>query len=358
LASPDFKTLRGSLRDTEREKLDDIFERQREVQREIIDQNVHRDREHLRLVNFAIGPFRYNGSLHTETGYLFIRVEPLYELGAKNFDVAIFNQSSKVMLLVECKSSVSDAEKEVDDVLRARETADAHASRLEDIVGDAINLKETVLCTNAAYASRLKNHITAKDFPICVWSADQATSILFLEKQGEDAVLEISRGRLHGDGKLTRMLLNGVRSEGIRSVAFLPSSHPCTTLEEIIPLLNLNLQTSGRDRFRLSDLANLMSKESSLSNFDESELWRLGQYLLKLGTEVQIFRDLTPAASDFAQKEFEISVRRGLVTTMTRDVRKKYTDFHSRRIAEEKSVPEFQKDISKVYKKLDEFAGA
>ncbi len=43
-----------------------------------------------------------------------------------NFDVAIFNQSSKVLILVGCKSSVSDAEKEVGEVAQAVKTANAH----------------------------------------------------------------------------------------------------------------------------------------------------------------------------------------------------------------------------------------
>jgi len=356
LSPQDFRRLRDSLADPEKQKLDDIFKKQLNVQRDIIDQNILRDREHLRLVNFCIRPFQYNETLYVETGYLFIRVEPFFGSATKNFDVLIFNQSSKVMLLVECKSSVSDAEREVRELVQCSEAADSRSRHLEELVGDAINIKETVICTNAAYASRIKSCITANDLPICLWSADQTSGILLLEKQGQDVNAEISRGRLHHDGKLTRLLLDGVRSEGIRSLTFLPSSHPCTILEETITLLGLSLESSNRDRFRLPDLTSLLNRESSLSNFGDQELWNLAQHLLNVGVEVQIFTDLTPTVDDLGRKEFSISTRPGGLARMAREVRKKYTDFHARRIAEENSVTEFQKIVSRMYKKLEEYS--
>jgi len=235
-----FKAYRESLSEPERQKLDHILKLEFSVQSDIIDQNVKRDREHLRLVNFCVDPFRYMGSLHKETEYLFIRVEPLYNLAIKNFDCAIFNPSQKVLILVECKSSVSDPDGEVESVNQAILEVGSHKNELEDIVGDTINIIENVICTNAAYSSKVKSPILKRDLPVCLWSADQASGMLLLEKQSEDTSAEISRGRLHHDSKLTRLLLAGVKSGGpVRSVSFLPSSHPCTILEEILPMLNV-----------------------------------------------------------------------------------------------------------------------
>lgn len=353
----EFAKYRDSLGDRGKEKLDELFHEEESVQRDVIDQNIKRDREHLRLINFCADPFRYNGSLHKETGYLFIRVEPLYGSGLKNFDATIFNQSGKAAILVECKSSISDADKEVSEVARALGAASTHKAELERIIGDTINMMEYVICTNAAYASRVKNAVIARNLGICIWSADQASSILLLEKHDSEVQSEILAGRLHHDTKLTRLLLDGVRSEGtVRSVMFLPSSHPCTILEEIIPFLNMNLEKSQSERFHLSDLSKLLGNHTAplLYNFSDQELWRLAEHVLEVAAEVEIFRDRSPAESDVSKKEFELGVKKGSVRTMTRDVRKKYADFHATRKAESKSVDKFQRDFSKV-RKLTEF---
>lgn len=358
MSPQNFKTYRESLSDQERQKLDSILKLELSVQSDIIDQNIKRDREHLRLVNFCADPFRYMGNLHKETEYLFIRVEPLYSLAIKNFDSAIFNQSQKVLMLVECKSSVSDADGEVESVNQAILEASSHKKELEDTVGDTINMIENVICTNAAYSSRIKSAILKRNLPICLWSADQASSMLLLEKQGEDTSTEVSRGRLHHDSKLTRLLLEGIKSGGpVRSVSFLPSSHPCTILEEVLPMLNVELEKTAATHFGLSDVSKLLNNESSplLYNFSDRELWRFAEYIVGVAQEAGIFRDLKSASSDLETKQFELGVKKATVKSMTEDVRKKYVDYHAARKAEEKALERFEKDRSKQVRKLDDF---
>jgi hypothetical protein len=355
-----FRAYRESLSDQERQKLDHILKLELSVQSDIIDQNVKRDREHLRLVNFCVDPFRYMGNLHKETQYLFIRVEPLYSLAIKNFDCAIFNQSQKVLMLVECKSSVSDPDGEVESVNQAILEAGSHKNELEDTVGDTINMIENVICTNAAYSSKVKSAILQRDLSVCLWSADQASSMLLLEKQGEDTPTEISRGRLHHDSKLTRLLLAGVKSGGpVRSVSFLPSSHPCTILEEILPMLNVELEKTGATHFGLSDVSKLLNNESSplLYNFSDRELWRFAGHIVEVAQEAGIFRDLKPASSDLETKQFELAVKKATVRSMIEDVRERYIDYHATRKSEEKALERFETDRSKLVKKLEDFSG-
>jgi hypothetical protein len=355
-----FKGYRESLSDQERQKLDHIIKLELSVQSDIIDQNIKRDREHLRLVNFCVDPFRYMGSLHKETQYLFIRVEPLYSLAIKSFDCAIFNQSQRVLMLVECKSSVSDADGEVESVNQAILEAGTHKKELEDTVGDTINMIENVICTNAAYSSKVKSAILKRNLPICLWSADQASSILLLEKQGEDTSTEVSGGRLHHDSKLTRLLMGGVKSGGpVRSVSFLPSSHPCTILEEILPMLNVELEKTGATHFGLSDVSKLLNNESSplLYNFSDPELWKFAGHIVEVAQEAEIFRDVKSTSSDLETKQFELAVKKATVKSMIEDVREKYVEYHAARKSEEKALEKFEVDRSKLIRKLEDFSG-
>lgn len=346
----DYKALRDSLIEADKQKLADIFSEQQTIARDIINQNIRRDQEHLRLINFCAEPFLYNGRLHSETEYLLIAIEPLYGMSVKNFDIGIFNPSTKVMILVECKSSVSDAGKEVHELLQAAEAAEANRKELDTLVGDTVKIKETVLCTNAAYSQRFKDAIRAENLPIIVWSADQGIDILLLEKQGDDVVAEISAGRVHREEKLRRLLFQGVKSQGmVRSISFLPSSHPCTILEEIVPLLLLKML--GHDSFRLSDLRNQLANESYFANFSDKDVWRLSESILKNALETEIFRAHSSPTDDLSRMDFEIAIRKVSI----KEIRKRYCDYHSKRIAEERSVEEYEKAISKTYKKLTDF---
>ncbi len=340
MSNHDYRILKDSLIEVDRKRLIEIYEKQLEIAKDIIDQNIDRDREHLRLVNFTAEPFLYNGTVHHETEYLLVAVEPLYSISVKNFDLAIFNQKSKVIILVECKSSISDVGKEINDLVLASSTADDKLKELENIVGSSIQVKEVAICVNAAYTRRVREFIAQKNLPICLWGADRASDMLFMEKQGEDTKIEIERGRIHHDAALAGLLLRGIKSQGlIRSIPFLPSSHTCTILEEIVPLLLL--KAGEADRFHLSDLRNILMNESYLTNFDDRELWRLSESILEKAIQVDVLRYRSPTG-DPKLAEFETVVRRSQI----RDIRKKYTDFNSKRIAEEASLKEFE-DLKK-----------
>jgi len=354
---PDFQKFRGSLTDEDQQVLDQIFREQINVQKEIIQGNIRSDKEHLILVNFCIDPFKYRSFLHNETGYLFVRVEPFYRLGLKDFDIAIYNAQSKALILVECKSSIYDGQKEVDDVIKTIAVANDNHKLLEEIVGDEIRLKEFSICSKAGYIPKLRPAIISKNAPICLWSADIFTEILSLEKLGEDTSAEISSGRLHGHDQLRQLLLKGVKSAygPTRLAAFLPSSHPCTILEEVCSILHLNLEKSGKEKFRFSDVQNLLEKEKSLWNFSQEELWGFANKLLSEGLRIGVFQDLTPNVAEVSEKEFEFGISHGSTRSVINGVNRRYMDFHAIKKAEEKAVDEFKARIAKKFKPLDEF---
>jgi hypothetical protein len=190
-----------------------------------------------------------------------------------------------------------------------------------------------------------------------VWSADIFSEILSLEKLREDTTAEISSGRLHGDDQLRQLLLKGVKSAygPTRLVAFLPSSHPCTILEEVCTVLNLNLEKSERERFRFSDVQNLLEKEKSLLNFSQEELWSLANEVFNEGLKIGVFRDLTPDVSELADKEFELGISHRSTRSVINGVNRNYMNYHATRKAEEKAVSEYQARIAKKFKRLNEF---
>jgi hypothetical protein len=65
---PDFQKFRSSLVDEDKQVLDQIFREQINIQKEIIQENIRADKEHLILVNFCIDPFKYKSFLYNETG--------------------------------------------------------------------------------------------------------------------------------------------------------------------------------------------------------------------------------------------------------------------------------------------------
>jgi len=356
LQRANFKTHEKNLTEPEKRKLNEIFEEELRAQKDIINAEISRDREHLRLVNFAAAPFLFRGTLGAATRYFLVRVEPLLKLGVKNCDVAVYNGESKVLILVECKSSIAKPSDEVDHTILAAKEAIAHKKDLDDMVGDTIGLTEFVLCTNAAYVARVREYVTDKDLPVCLWSADQATGKLLIEKQGRNTQNEIAKGRLHHDSKLTGLLIEGVASIGVRPILFLPSAHPCTILEETLPLLQLALEKAGQTRFQMSDIHTLLKGEASLFNVTDGELWSICEHIVKQGLEPQIFRDCSLSTTNWKDKEFEVAVKKGSVRTMTKDVRAKYTEFHSVKNSQEKSLEKFDASREKEgIKRLEDF---
>ena len=353
MAPSRLKEFEKHLTGTEKQRFGEIYRTELIGHRQIIEENILRDREHLRLVNFCVNPFLYRGILGVETGYLFVRAEPLFELIIKHFDIAIYNKESKVMALIECKSSVVEVSREIDHVSDAMKETLVNIEGLEDIVGDSIRTMETVFCTNSAYGNRVGEHIKGKDLGICLWIADQGTNKLVLQPQSQDTDEEVRKGRLHGDGKLTRLLVGGVESTGVRPLPFLPSSHPCTLLQELIPLLDLKLKTDSLDRFGQSDLHTLL--KGSLLNIADEELLELSDLIVRNGLDAEIFHDSKPWENSMKDKEFEITVRRGTVRAMVEDIREKYIESNCADKAEKSSVEKFKLGGLRETKSLEEF---
>jgi hypothetical protein len=343
------KLLRG-LALQEKSKLQQLREKNIEIEEAIIKRNIENDRNHLQIVNFSINPFYQQSFLHRETGYIFVRVEPFYGLQLKDFDSAIYNKDSKVLILVECKSSVSDAESELEDILKKIEIAEENHKKLEDIIGAEIAAKEYVLCSDASIIHKFEPAVIKRDSPLCLWSAELARGRLFLKKLKDDVKSEMKSGRLHTDQKLTQLLLDIVTLEtkSVPVVAFLPSSHPCAILTEVCSLLQYHLEkvSTQTERFRLLDIQRILEGERGLSNLDSNEVLTLAEKIVGWSKEINIFKDETPTISDEFKKEY--SMQRRSIRTISREIPQKYVQIKAKKKAEKKAVDELRKEIPTI----------
>jgi len=343
MQSVPYERLLASASPGEKVELKELFGRQTEIQKEIIETNIRNDRSHLTILNFCINPFYSGASISSKTGYLFIRVEPLYTLQVKNFDMAIYSKKSKNLILVECKSSISDEKGDVKDILEKINVADDNHALLENVVGDKITAKEYVLCSSASVIHKIKPVVVSKNAPICLWSADIFKKKLFLEKVKEETTSEIKSGRLHKDALLRGLLIGGASVIGsVPTVVFLPSSHMCTILTEVCFRLRLHMEREGIERAHFSDVQRVIMKECALANFSQDEIISLTRKVVEQAQKIKVFTDRTPATPDITQKEFDVLKRKSL-GWIIKAVRQEYINLKAREKSGKKAVEEFLK---------------
>ena len=329
--------------DVERQLLEQRMETQVGVQREVIEENVRSDKQHLAIVNFVVTRFEPGSHIHMETGYAWIRVEPLYGLGGRSFDLAIYNNQSKIMILVECKSGLSDAHREIKEIQEKIQNANDSREILSEMVGDDIAFLEFAVCVKAGLAPAARTAVLAVGAPVCVWEADIFGPSLFVDLHGQDSASEIELGRLHHDEKLRKNLLDGIKeAKAGRLIGFLPSSHMCSILEEVTPFLRLKLGGSQDEggEFSLEDIETLTRLEISLQIFDAKERKMLAEKILISGINAGIFADLTEEQTDLSLKKLKLTCQAKSGRQFNKDCHEKYVRHNARETVLQKVISE------------------
>jgi hypothetical protein len=153
---------------TEKDNFEQALVRETSIEKEVLEQNIRSDKEHLTIVNFCVNRFSPGAHLSSRTGYVWVRIEPLYSLKMKNFDIAIYNNRSKVMILVECKSGLHDAGREIADIGEKTRLAIANQNILSTMIGDNIGSLEFVLCVKAGLVPAAKSAIISSNPSCCL----------------------------------------------------------------------------------------------------------------------------------------------------------------------------------------------
>ena len=339
----EYKSILQRLGRREKSDLEERLTEQIDAEGSIIDQNIYRDKQHLAIVNFCADKFGVGSRLSTRTGYHCVRVEPLYGLGIKTFDIAVYNRNSRALILVECKSALREARKELKDLEEKIGITVARKTDLENLVGDNISLLEFAFCVKAGDAPLAKTIIVSQSITCCLWSADIFGETLVLEKLSNDSTTEIAAGRLHRDDQLREQLIKGSHDRRtLRTITFMPSSHMATILEEIIPQLRTELDNSQSDEFGLRDVQNLLARELSLQNFDAQEQVILANNVLNSAIETGVFVDKTKTTTSLYEKRFRLSSQTHVLRRLIEDCHSKYVESHAIENALRRVVQEYR----------------
>jgi hypothetical protein len=231
------------------------------------------------------------------------------------------------MILVECKSGLSDAKREIKELQEKIHVATDNRKLLSELVGDDIDILEFAICLKAGLAPSARAAVRSQDVPCSIWMADVFGPLLVLDNPEQSPVTEISLRHLHREETLRRRLLQGIKeTSSTRVITFLPSSHMCSILEEIVTLLRLELDKNqnAEGEFTLRDVETLMKREISVRNFDERERKALAEKILTSGLSAGIFVDLSEDQSDPSLKKLRLFSQARSSRQFVKDCHDKY----------------------------------
>ena len=99
---------------------------------------------HDKLLHLCISAFTSEGKCFDKLDYCFYSSEPFLELGVKNFDIFVINQSTNYAIFIECKTSIRKGD--VNDKYDAIKEIISNKKYLESKIGNKIHHIEYVFC--------------------------------------------------------------------------------------------------------------------------------------------------------------------------------------------------------------------
>jgi len=350
----DFASLKGTLAEEEKKILDEIYEKKTIEIKERLQEEIRRDNEHLALVNLCYNLFTKTTEINRITGYKIVLADPLCTLGARNFDLMLYNEGNQNAILIEAKSSVSERGmgNMIDETIHAANEVISNKEKLENILGSKMNKIEFVILSFAYYVNSLKQIVGSKNAPICLWAYHVVPGLIQMVKTGEDIASEKVAGRTHEDEDMRQILLKGIptRMGSLRSLPIMPTSHMFTKLEYIAQQLFILLDRKPQNErwFGYSEVYNLCKQAFSATELDDSQVEEETKKIIGSAIDDGLFRKISED-EEISQTEFDISYIR-------RDYEKFLKDYLERRAKEKAfsaAIEEFGQ--KKGLKKLNEF---
>lgn len=344
-----FDDFRKTLSDEEKEVLDKILSDETRKKRIILENSILDDNNHLEIVNFCANFFSPGQPLTEKTGYSLVLLEPLYPLKVKNFDLGLFRKENSSLILVECKSSISDCKELVNDLGKSVSEATNRKNELERVLGNKIaDPIEFAACVPALEAPEVYKETVRVNKPICVWAASLWEKRMKLFGNKEDTKTEIESGRLHKDGNLNSMLGTGVEPKlnFLRTISILPSSHMCTLLVHVSVLIYQKTKESRiSNEFQYSDVLNILMKElRAMTGLSTEDFQRLATNIFNTALKKDIFKDLTEDTEELTRKIFHISGRRTNSNIVQKEVGETYVAHNAREKALMESITRYEKE--------------
>ena len=204
--------------------------------KECLIENIETDRNHHNLVKLCTKSFAET-ALSVNSGYEFYFAEPLiefghFEEGNQNFDLLLFNEKKRSVILIECKTSIKKkASKTLKEIVNAIKLVENKLEYLSDIIGVPIEFDriEYVLCV---YDKDRKKIIESLDYQIDKSKNERENhlkSIKLWIYRPRSQLIQLYQNHSHNNPILTDMLLNGFGENDLRSQFELPyciTTHP------------------------------------------------------------------------------------------------------------------------------------
>ncbi|TFH42819.1 MAG: hypothetical protein E4G94_05700 [ANME-2 cluster archaeon] len=189
------------------------------------------DKNHRDLINLCIFPFSKIQS-DVDLDYNFIRAEPLWELGEKNFDFLLCNFQKELIIFGECKSSINNYTEVVKETEERRVIVENNMDYItQKYLGFKPKYIEYIIGVNASDDENLLKEIMKNNSELIVWSIDRYNKLLssrtFLNISEEQ-----KRKIEHNFTKLNRKLNQVPTDTG--GYDMYPSSHAFTKLRQLI----------------------------------------------------------------------------------------------------------------------------
>ena len=299
------KSYKEQLHKSEERKFEDDFSRHK---------------LHDTLVQACVSAFlTTDGIASRVAGYRFVTVEPLCELGVKNFDLLVMNEDQGLGIFVECKSSLSNPSTEVEEVIDKISVLEEHQSYLEVQIGARIDLKEYAICVPSDLQVEVATEIEKRkrssdpqvDDPFVTWGFHMFDNTI-LKLFTKPSTTKEERPVYHRNADLTKAMSQGITVDTEVVTAVLPSSHPLEQAMSVVAWLLADNERLARDlrRFKKSKVLEFFGDSRNVPHYARETLSQeLGQRFMREGVMRGLLREYAddPNVLEFAVEGKSVS---------------------------------------------------
>ena len=200
------------------------------------------DTEHLRMVQTCSRAF-CGTELAEKSGFHFFCAEPLIEFGGlkvgnKSFDLLLFNEERKKIILIECKSSIGDIKTLKTEIEQSIQLVEQNKEYLAERVMDEISWDdcEYILCVTDKDSHKIEQSYTDKKSKNNKKSFDMKGFVNWIYYP-YSATVQVSKIFPHTDPDLNALMQIGTDKKSLCARLDLPyciTSHPFIIIEQAV----------------------------------------------------------------------------------------------------------------------------
>jgi hypothetical protein len=359
--SEEFSKYKDKLSKDQKDILDKLLQKHTDECEKLFFKEIQLDREHSTIVNMIAYAFSEVGPL-SSTGYHFITVDPLYkyrgEKGNKIFDIVLYNRESKRAIMIECKSSIGKAHRDV--IVPATdqvENTNNHHHELEEEIGGEIKDLEYVVCGISQDIEEVCKIL--KDEPLCLLTVDlfRFTIKLFNltgSLDGNQTGRLIQKRQLHIDAEFRKRLFEKTESRGqIEGFKIAPSSHMCRILSRVFERILQRVSSASNNqekRFWLHEMKEIVREE--LPRIDAADADRITKEVYDLAISLKIIE----AEKTVDEKQgiaFNLKLMSKSARTIEKEIVERYTKEKCKERSPKLALEEYQKFVETSPSSLD-----